>query len=140
MKTGTSSCTICYLWIHKWSWLFINQLLPVIIHVERYCELYEVIISSIDFILSSSCFLPQGIRLIFSDDSRIIFRLSGTGSSGATIRMYLEGYESDPAKYDMDPQVHFLFELRWLGHLAIFTRIPDFKICMPPPPFLDCLI
>lgn len=50
----------------------------------------------------------QGIRLIFSDDSRIIFRLSGTGSSGATIRMYLEGYESDPAKYEMDPQVHII--------------------------------
>lgn len=53
-------------------------------------------------------FMLQGIRLIFSDDSRIIFRLSGTGSSGATIRMYLEGYESDPAKYEMDPQVHII--------------------------------
>lgn len=53
-------------------------------------------------------FMLQGIRLIFSDDSRIIFRLSGTGSSGATIRMYLEGYESDPAKYEMDPQVHIM--------------------------------
>ena len=104
--------------INEVGFSLINQLL--IIHVERYCELYEVIISSIDFILSSSCFLPQGIRLIFSDDSRIIFRLSGTGSSGATIRMYLEGYESDPAKYDMDPQVRYLFELRWLGHLPIF--------------------
>ncbi|KAK3090818.1 hypothetical protein FSP39_014921 [Pinctada imbricata] len=39
----------------------------------------------------------QGIRLIFADDSRIIFRLSGTGSSGATIRMYIEGYENDAA-------------------------------------------
>ncbi|XP_052777352.1 phosphoglucomutase-1-like [Mya arenaria] len=47
----------------------------------------------------------QGIRILFSDDSRIIFRLSGTGSSGATIRMYIEGYESDPVKFSLDPQV-----------------------------------
>jgi len=47
----------------------------------------------------------QGIRIIFSDDSRIILRLSGTGSSGATIRLYIEGYESDKAKFSQSPQV-----------------------------------
>merc|ERR1711979_37909 len=36
----------------------------------------------------------QGIRIIFADGSRIIFRLSGTGVAGATIRMYLEKYEA----------------------------------------------
>merc|ERR1711948_159805 len=35
----------------------------------------------------------QGIRYIFEDGSRIIFRLSGTGVAGATIRLYLEKYE-----------------------------------------------
>lgn len=35
----------------------------------------------------------QGIRLLFSDGSRIIFRLSGTGVQGATVRMYVEKYE-----------------------------------------------
>merc|ERR1719498_2126721 len=34
----------------------------------------------------------QGIRFIFTDGSRIIFRLSGTGVAGATIRLYLEKY------------------------------------------------
>uniref|UniRef100_A0A7S3AFU7 Alpha-D-phosphohexomutase alpha/beta/alpha domain-containing protein n=1 Tax=Haptolina ericina TaxID=156174 RepID=A0A7S3AFU7_9EUKA len=34
----------------------------------------------------------QGIRLLFTDGSRIIFRLSGTGSVGATVRMYIEKY------------------------------------------------
>lgn len=34
----------------------------------------------------------QGIRIIFSDGSRVIFRLSGTGSSGATIRLYADKY------------------------------------------------
>merc|ERR1712150_153932 len=36
----------------------------------------------------------QGIRIFFEDGSRVIFRLSGTGVAGATIRLYLEKYES----------------------------------------------
>lgn len=40
----------------------------------------------------------QGIRIYTEDGARIIFRLSGTGSSGATIRMYMEKYETDPEK------------------------------------------
>merc|ERR1711920_972100 len=35
----------------------------------------------------------QGIRIVFEDGSRIIFRLSGTGVAGATVRLYLEQYE-----------------------------------------------
>ncbi|XP_043191605.1 phosphoglucomutase-like [Amphibalanus amphitrite] len=42
----------------------------------------------------------QGIRLIFSDGSRVVFRLSGTGSSGATVRMYVESYEKDNTRMD----------------------------------------
>jgi phosphoglucomutase len=40
----------------------------------------------------------QGIRVLFADGSRIIFRLSGTAGSGATIRMYLEKYEANPSR------------------------------------------
>eukprot|EP00914_Ancora_sagittata_P010215 GHVO01019707.1.p1 GENE.GHVO01019707.1~~GHVO01019707.1.p1 ORF type:complete len:560 (-),score=70.55 GHVO01019707.1:660-2339(-) len=46
----------------------------------------------------------QGVRLIFSDGSRIVFRLSGTGSAGATIRMYVDSYESDESKHLLDAQ------------------------------------
>jgi len=46
----------------------------------------------------------QGVRIVFSDGSRIIFRLSGTGSSGATIRLYIEQYESDESKFLLDAQ------------------------------------
>ncbi|HID96918.1 MAG TPA: alpha-D-glucose phosphate-specific phosphoglucomutase [Thermodesulfobacteriaceae bacterium] len=46
----------------------------------------------------------QGIRIIFQNGSRIVFRLSGTGTEGATIRIYLEKYESDPARHDIDTQ------------------------------------
>jgi phosphoglucomutase len=40
----------------------------------------------------------QGVRIGFADGSRVVFRLSGTGTSGATLRVYLERYESDREK------------------------------------------
>ena len=40
----------------------------------------------------------QGIRVVFADGSRFVLRLSGTGTEGATIRLYLERYEPDPAQ------------------------------------------
>jgi len=46
----------------------------------------------------------QGVRVLFEDGSRIIFRLSGTGTSGATIRIYLESYEADTSKHALDAQ------------------------------------
>ena len=46
----------------------------------------------------------QGIRIIFENGSRIVFRLSGTGTEGATLRIYLERYERDPAEHGHDPQ------------------------------------
>jgi phosphoglucomutase len=46
----------------------------------------------------------QGIRIGFIDGSRIIFRLSGTGTQGATLRLYIESYESDISKQNLDPQ------------------------------------
>jgi phosphoglucomutase len=46
----------------------------------------------------------QGIRIGFTDGSRIIFRLSGTGTQGATVRVYLESYEANSTKHLLDPQ------------------------------------
>jgi len=46
----------------------------------------------------------QGIRIGFSLGSRIVFRLSGTGTEGATLRMYLERFEPDPERQGMDTQ------------------------------------
>jgi phosphoglucomutase len=46
----------------------------------------------------------QGVRILFSDGSRIIFRLSGTGTEGATLRVYLEAYEADAAHHHLDAQ------------------------------------
>jgi len=47
----------------------------------------------------------QGVRIIFEDGSRFVVRLSGTGSVGATIRLYIEKYEADRAHINEDPQV-----------------------------------
>ena len=46
----------------------------------------------------------QGIRLILVGGSRVVFRLSGTGTEGATLRVYLERYEADPARLDLPTQ------------------------------------
>ncbi|PIE00707.1 MAG: alpha-D-glucose phosphate-specific phosphoglucomutase [Thiothrix nivea] len=46
----------------------------------------------------------QGIRILFTDEARIIFRLSGTGTQGATLRIYLEHYEADVANHHQDVQ------------------------------------
>ncbi|PZQ49297.1 MAG: alpha-D-glucose phosphate-specific phosphoglucomutase [Rhodovulum sulfidophilum] len=47
----------------------------------------------------------QGIRVMFEGGSRVVFRLSGTGTSGATLRVYIERYEDDPAKLGEETQV-----------------------------------
>jgi phosphoglucomutase len=46
----------------------------------------------------------QGVRIGFTDDSRIVFRLSGTGTEGATLRLYVESYEPNIAKHSLDTQ------------------------------------
>ena len=46
----------------------------------------------------------QGVRIGFVDGSRIVFRLSGTGTEGATLRIYLEAYEPDESKHHLDAQ------------------------------------
>ena len=63
----------------------------------------------------------QGLRILLDGGGRIIFRMSGTGTEGATIRIYVESYEPDPARHRADPQTalaplidiaHQLSELR----------------------------
>ncbi len=46
----------------------------------------------------------QGVRIGFSDGSRIVVRLSGTGTVGATLRIYLERYEPPHGQHDLDTQ------------------------------------
>jgi phosphoglucomutase len=46
----------------------------------------------------------QGFRIGFDDGARIVFRLSGTGTEGATLRVYLERFEADPARQEVATQ------------------------------------
>jgi phosphoglucomutase len=54
--------------------------------------------------IDSSISSKQGIRIGFADGSRIVFRLSGTGTVGATLRVYLERYEPPDGQHDLDTQ------------------------------------
>ena len=54
--------------------------------------------------VDSSVSEKQGIRIGFTDGSRIVFRLSGTGTKGATLRLYVESYEPDASKHNLDTQ------------------------------------
>jgi phosphoglucomutase len=54
--------------------------------------------------LDGSVSKNQGLYVKFDDGSRIVVRLSGTGSSGATIRLYVERHEEDASKYGLDAQ------------------------------------
>lgn len=46
----------------------------------------------------------QGVRIVFSGGSRIVYRLSGTGTKGATLRVYIERYEPDRTRHDIAPE------------------------------------
>jgi phosphoglucomutase len=60
----------------------------------------------------------QGLRFGFSDGSRLVFRLSGTGTAGATLRVYIESYEPNIAKHHLDPQVALADLIALAGELA----------------------
>ncbi len=57
----------------------------------------------------------QGLRVIFADGSRIVYRLSGTGTAGATLRVYIERFEPDPARQFIETQ-------QALGDLIALSR------------------
>jgi phosphoglucomutase len=46
----------------------------------------------------------QGVRVVLEDSSRVVFRLSGTGTEGATLRVYLERHEPDASRHDLPAQ------------------------------------
>jgi phosphoglucomutase len=63
----------------------------------------------------------QGIRIIFTDGSRIVFRLSGTGTEGATLRVYLEAYDPDIKNHHLDAQVALAELIGIAGQLSELT-------------------
>jgi phosphoglucomutase len=66
----------------------------------------------------------QGIRIGFTDGSRIIYRLSGTGTKGATLRIYLESYEPDSSNHALETQKAlepFIKLAQEIGQIRKFT-------------------
>jgi len=63
----------------------------------------------------------QGLRLGFTDGSRIILRLSGTGTEGATLRVYIESYENDANKLHQETQSALLDLIEVTNDLAEIT-------------------
>lgn len=73
--------------------------------------------------IDGSVSTKQGLRIKFTDGSRIIFRLSGTGSSGATVRLYVEKYSRNESEYGEDAQVG----LKPLIEVALsLSKLPEF--------------
>ena len=65
----------------------------------------------------------QGLYATFSSGSRIIVRLSGTGSSGATIRLYIEQHTNDPSTYELDAQDFLKPEIKMAIELLKFKEL-----------------
>jgi phosphoglucomutase len=65
--------------------------------------------------IDASVSTGQGLRILFVCGSRVVIRLSGTGTEGATIRVYLEAYTEDPAQQQLDAQ-EALAELITVSH------------------------
>ena len=64
----------------------------------------------------------QGIRVLFEDGSRVVFRLSGTGTQGATLRVYLERYEPASGQLDADTGVMLEAQIAAAQEIAGITR------------------
>ena len=60
----------------------------------------------------------QGLRILLEDGSRVVIRLSGTGTKGATIRVYLESYVPKTGDLNQDPQVALGEMIRAINALA----------------------
>jgi phosphoglucomutase len=60
----------------------------------------------------------QGIRILFDNGARIVYRLSGTGTEGATLRVYIEQPETDPDKLKQDPQASLAELIKLSGSIA----------------------
>lgn len=82
--------------------------------------------------LDGSVSKNQGLYVKFDDGSRIVVRLSGTGSSGATIRLYIEKHTSDAKTYGMDAQDFLKPDIKLATELLKFKEYigrdePDVK-------------
>jgi phosphoglucomutase len=72
--------------------------------------------------LDGSVSSNQGLYVKFDDGSRLVLRLSGTGSAGATIRLYVEKHTSDAKTYGMDAQEFLKPDIQFATELLKFRE------------------
>ena len=77
--------------------------------------------------IDNSVSQKQGIRIGFTNGSRIVFRLSGTGTKGATLRLYVENYEPDTANHDVDTQVALAPLIELADQVAKIKELTGFE-------------
>ena len=65
----------------------------------------------------------QGIRILFDNGARIVYRLSGTGTEGATLRVYIEQPETNPDKLEHDPQASLAELIRLSARIAEIEKL-----------------
>ena len=73
--------------------------------------------------IDNSLTTNQGLRIILDDSSRIIIRLSGTGTKGATLRIYLERYISNPGETRKNPQIVLSDLITSINNLAEIPKM-----------------
>ena len=65
----------------------------------------------------------QGVRILFNSGARIIFRLSGTGTQGATLRVYFENYEENGDLHDVETQEYLAPLIQLANKIACIEKI-----------------
>jgi len=65
----------------------------------------------------------QGLRIILEDNSRVILRLSGTGTKGSTLRLYFEKFASTQQNLALNPQVALQTLIQDLDHLLNISKL-----------------
>ena len=80
--------------------------LPMIVRVAQRAALSrasQIVVATDSPEVATACD-AHGVRVVLTDGSRVVFRLSGTGTEGATLRVYLERHEPSPARQDLPAQ------------------------------------
>jgi phosphoglucomutase len=74
----------------------------------------------------------QGVRVVLADGSRVVFRLSGTGTEGATLRVYLEQHEPDASRHSLAAQevlAPLVALAEAVAHIRQYTGMNEPTVC-----------
>lgn len=108
--------------VHHTHWWWILCSLGVWALVFITSELRSFACKSWKLHMCEGLFSLQGLRIIFSDGSRIIYRLSGTGGDGATVQIYIDSYDREHIFEDTQVDIYswtFQHITHWWGNMSL---------------------